>query len=117
MASRHGHLVKPFSATKGSPSEGRVCYQTRVRMLRSRRLLHALIDAVVFLAVAGLYRLEDADRGARILKNWEYGFRNNMLTVGGEGTIHPTAGWSSWAAKRIPLGDGRRHLLPARLDR
>ena len=46
-------------------------------------MVHALIGVVVFLAVAGLYRLENADRGARILKNWEYGFRDNMLTVGG----------------------------------
>jgi adenylate cyclase len=52
-------------------------------MLRSRRLVHALIAVFVFLAVAGLYRLENAGRGARILNNWEYGFRDNTLTVGG----------------------------------
>ncbi len=46
-------------------------------------MVHALIGVVVFLAAAGLYRLENAGRGARILTNWEYGFRDNTLTKGG----------------------------------
>ena len=54
-----------------------------MRILRSRRLVHGLIGVVVFLAVAGLYRLENAGRDAQILNNWEYGFRDNILTVGG----------------------------------
>lgn len=53
-----------------------------MRILRSRRLVHALIGAVVFLAVAGLYRLENAGRGGRTLTRWEYGFRDT-LTVSG----------------------------------
>ena len=52
-----------------------------MRILRSRRLVHALIGVVVFLAVAGLYRLENAGHGQRVLTNWEYGFRDNTLTV------------------------------------
>jgi adenylate cyclase len=54
-----------------------------VRILRSRRLAHALIGVVVFLGVAGLYWLENAGRGEWVLNNWEYGFRDNTLTVGG----------------------------------
>jgi adenylate cyclase len=54
-----------------------------VRLLRSRRFVHALIAVVIFLGVAGLYQLENAGRSARILSNWEYGFRDNTLTVGG----------------------------------
>ena len=46
-------------------------------------MVHALIGVAVFLAVAGLYRLENAGRGGQILHNWEYGFRDNTLTVGG----------------------------------
>lgn len=45
-----------------------------------------MIAVAVFLAVAGLYRLETAGRGARVLTNWENGFRDNMLTVGGRHT-------------------------------
>ena len=51
-------------------------------MLRSRRLVHALIGVVVFLAGAGLYRLENAGHGGWTLTSWEYGFRDN-LTVSG----------------------------------
>jgi adenylate cyclase len=54
-----------------------------VRLFRSRRLVHALIGLVVFLAVAGLYRFETAERREKVLKSWEYGFRDNTLTVGG----------------------------------
>ncbi len=57
-----------------------------MRILRSRRLVHALIAVAVFLAVAGLYRLETAGHGAHILSSWEYGFRDNILTVGGRHT-------------------------------
>jgi adenylate cyclase len=53
-----------------------------VRILRSRRLVHALIGVVVFLAVAGLYRLENAGHGGWTLTSWEYGFRDT-LTVSG----------------------------------
>ena len=59
-----------------------------MRILRSRRLVHALIGVVVFLAVAGLYRLENADRVPRILNDWEYWFRDNMLTVEGRHNPH-----------------------------
>jgi adenylate cyclase len=51
-------------------------------------LVHGLIGVVVFLAVAGLYRLENAGRVTRILNNWEYGFRDNILTVEGRHIPH-----------------------------
>jgi adenylate cyclase len=51
-------------------------------------LVHALIAALVFLAVAGLYRLENAGRVTRILNSWEYGFRDHILTVAGRYTQH-----------------------------
>jgi adenylate cyclase len=54
-----------------------------VRLFRSRRLVHALIGVIVFLAVAGLYHLENAGWSAPILNSWEYGFRDNTLTVRG----------------------------------
>lgn len=57
-----------------------------MRRLRSPRLVHALIAALVCLAVAGLSRLENAGRVTRILTNWECGFRDHILTVGGRHT-------------------------------
>lgn len=54
-----------------------------MRLLRSRRLLHALIALFAFLVFAGLYRLDDAGRGPRILKSWEYGFRDAFLSRAG----------------------------------
>jgi adenylate cyclase len=53
-----------------------------VRILRSRRLVHALIASGVFLIVAGLHWLDNTGRGLRILERWEYGFRD-MLTRAG----------------------------------
>jgi adenylate cyclase len=53
-----------------------------VRLLRSRRLIHALIAVGVFLFVAGLYWLDDTGRGLRILKRWEYGFRDMLSREG-----------------------------------
>jgi adenylate cyclase len=49
-------------------------------------LVHALIAALVCLAVAVLYRLENAGRVTRILNTWEYWFRDHILTVGGRYT-------------------------------
>ena len=54
-----------------------------MRILRSRRLIHAFIAVVVLLTVAGLSWLANAGRGARFLNSWEYWFRDNTLTVGG----------------------------------
>ena len=54
-----------------------------MRLLRSRRFIHALIGLIVFLVVAGLYRLENSGHGTRILNTWEYGFRDSILTVAG----------------------------------
>ena len=54
-----------------------------MRILRSRRFVHAAIALAVFLVVAGLYRLETAHRGTRILLDLENGFRDSILTVGG----------------------------------
>ena len=51
-----------------------------MRILRSRRLIHALIALGIFLPVAGLYRLENAGYGAAVLKRWEYGFRDAFLS-------------------------------------
>jgi adenylate cyclase len=59
-----------------------------VRLLPSRRLAHALIAVVAFLAVAGLYRWENAGRSVRILNNAEYWFRDNILTVEGRHSLH-----------------------------
>jgi adenylate cyclase len=53
-----------------------------VRLLRSRRLVHALIGAGVFIMIAGLYWLENSSRGLRILRNWEYGFRDIVTREG-----------------------------------
>lgn len=50
-------------------------------------MIHALIGLVVFIVVAGLYRLENAGHGAPILNNGEYGFRD-ILTVNGRHTPH-----------------------------
>lgn len=50
-----------------------------MRLLRSRRLIHALFAAGVFLIVAGFYWLENIGRAPRILTRWDYGFRD-MLT-------------------------------------
>ncbi|MEY2529914.1 MAG: adenylate cyclase, partial [Verrucomicrobiota bacterium] len=57
-----------------------------MRLFRSRRLIHALIGVVVFLVIAGLYRLEEAGRGVQLLNNGEYWFRDNVLTVQGRHT-------------------------------
>jgi adenylate cyclase len=53
-----------------------------VRLLRSRRLVHALFAAGAFLLVTGFYRLENAGRAPRILTHWDYWFRD-LLTRGG----------------------------------
>lgn len=53
-----------------------------MRVLRSRRLLHALIAVVVFLAIAGLYWLETAVLGVRPLTNLEYWFRDRVTVTG-----------------------------------
>jgi adenylate cyclase len=53
-----------------------------VRLLRSRRLVHALIAVGVFLIVASLHWLDDTGRGLRILKRWEYGFRDMLSREG-----------------------------------
>jgi adenylate cyclase len=53
-----------------------------VRILRSRRLVHALIAVGVFLIVAGLYRLEQAGHGGWTLTNWEFGFRDTLTASG-----------------------------------
>jgi adenylate cyclase len=54
-----------------------------VRLLRSRRLVHALIAAGVLLALAGLYGLENTGWAPPFLKHGEYWFRDNILTVRG----------------------------------
>jgi adenylate cyclase len=53
-----------------------------VRLFRSRRLVHALIGLIVFLAVAGLYRLENAGTTAPLLNNLEFGFRDTLTATG-----------------------------------
>lgn len=53
-----------------------------MRILRSRRLVHALIALGVFLIVAGLHWLDNTDRGLRILERWEYGFRDMLARAG-----------------------------------
>jgi len=53
-----------------------------VRLFRSRRLVHALIGVIVFLAVAGLYRLENAGRTAPLLNGLEFGFRDTLTATG-----------------------------------
>jgi adenylate cyclase len=53
-----------------------------VRKIRSRRLVHALIALGIFLAVAGIYELEQAGHGGRILTNWEFGFRDTITATG-----------------------------------
>ena len=53
-----------------------------MRTLRSRRLVHALIALGVFLIVAGLFWLDNTGRGPRILKHWEYGFRDMLSREG-----------------------------------
>ena len=57
-----------------------------MRLFRSRRLIHALIGVVVFLIIAGLYEWEKTGRGVALLKNGEYWFRDNVLTVKGRHT-------------------------------
>jgi adenylate cyclase len=51
-----------------------------VRLLRSRRLIHALIAVGVLLAVAGLHALENIGF-PKFLKHGEYWFRDNILTA------------------------------------
>jgi len=53
-----------------------------VRLFRSRRLVHALIGVIVFLAVAGVYRLENAGRTAPLLNDLEFGFRDTLTATG-----------------------------------
>lgn len=53
-----------------------------MRLLRSRGLAHALIATTAFLAVAVLSWVENTGRGARILENWEDGFRDTLTRVG-----------------------------------
>ncbi|HKP04369.1 MAG TPA: adenylate/guanylate cyclase domain-containing protein [Chthoniobacterales bacterium] len=62
---------------------GRVCYQRRVRLFRSRRLIHALIGGVVFLTIACLYRWESHGLEVQVLNNAEYWFRDNILAAEG----------------------------------
>ena len=50
--------------------------------MRSRRLVHALMAAGVFLAAAGLYRLENAGYAGRTLNCWEYWFRDTLTVAG-----------------------------------
>jgi adenylate cyclase len=50
-----------------------------VRLLRSRRLVHALIALFVFLSLLGLSRLERAGWSASPLQSVEYWFRDNIL--------------------------------------
>lgn len=54
-----------------------------MRLLRSRRLVHALIAAGVLLAVAGFHALERAGWSASPLKSVEYWFRDNILAMRG----------------------------------
>lgn len=54
-----------------------------MRILRSRRLVHALIAGVVLLGVTVLYWLANTGRSARFLSGWEYWFRDSVVTVGG----------------------------------
>lgn len=53
-----------------------------MRLFRSRRLVHALIGVTVFVAVAGLYRLENAGRTAPLLNSLEFGFRDTLTATG-----------------------------------
>jgi adenylate cyclase len=53
-----------------------------VRTVRSRRLIHGLMAAGIFVAAAALYRLENSGWGGRTLTSWEYRFRDT-LTAGG----------------------------------
>jgi adenylate cyclase len=46
-------------------------------------LIHALIAVVVLFGVTALYWLANTGRSARFLNNWEYWFRDSMLTAGG----------------------------------
>ena len=54
-----------------------------MRLLRSRRLVHALIAAGVLLVLAGLNGLENTGWAPPFLKHGEYWFRDNILTVRG----------------------------------
>jgi adenylate cyclase len=54
-----------------------------VRLLRSRRLIHALIAVGAFLAVAGLHALDNIGWALPFLKHGEYWFRDNVLAVRG----------------------------------
>lgn len=51
--------------------------------MRSRRLVHALIAAGVFLAVAGLHALDNIGWALPFLRSGEYWLRDNMLAVRG----------------------------------
>ena len=51
--------------------------------MRSRRLIHALIAAGVFLAVAGLHALDNIGWALPFLRAGEYWLRDNMLAVRG----------------------------------
>jgi adenylate cyclase len=53
-----------------------------VRILRSHRLVHALIAAGVFLIIAGLYWLDTTGWGLGILERGEYGFRDMLSRKG-----------------------------------
>lgn len=57
-----------------------------MRILRSRRLVHALIAVGVFLMVAGLYWLDTTGRGTQILERWEFDFRDVLAR---EGRLNP----------------------------
>jgi len=58
-----------------------------VRLFRSRRLVHALIGVIVFVAVAGLYRLENAGRTAPLLNDLEFGFRDTLTATGRQNPV------------------------------
>ena len=81
MAILSAFLVKLFSG-KQFDSRERFCYQGPVRILRSRRLVHALSAAGAFLFVAGLYRLEQAGHAGRTLRNWEFDWRDTLTVLG-----------------------------------
>lgn len=53
-----------------------------MRLLRSRRLIHALFAAGAFLLITGFYWLENTGRAPRILTHWDYWFRD-LLARGG----------------------------------
>jgi adenylate cyclase len=61
---------------------GPLCYYRTVHLRFSRRFVHALICALAFLAVAGLYRLEQGGFAGRTITSWESRFRD-AITVSG----------------------------------